>query len=145
MIFRQFSGCDSVRDISNGMKSATGNLNHLGINCAPAKSTEAYQNASRDSSVFRDIFHSLFQHFGQQALWQPWQRIKFCFKMRPLLDYDGLLPEFVNITDGKTTDNKAAFDIESHSHSIVEADWDCCDCSLLNNWDSSNVSFAVQP
>ena len=31
MIFCQFSNCDSVRDISNGLKSATGNLNHPGI------------------------------------------------------------------------------------------------------------------
>lgn len=172
MIFSQFSGCDSVRDISNGLKSATGNLNHLGINRAPSKSTVAYQNANRDSSVFRDIFYSLFQHFGQQALWQ---RRKFRFKMpiklldstlvsltlsiydwahytttkgavkmHTLLDYDSLLPEFVNITDGKTADNKAAFDIELHPHSIVVADRGYCDYSLLNNWDSSNVFFVVR-
>jgi len=34
MVFCQFSNCDSVRDISNGLKSATGNLNHLGISRA---------------------------------------------------------------------------------------------------------------
>ena len=56
MVFSQFSGCDSVRDISNGLKSATGNLNHLGISKAPSKSTVAYQNAHRDSSVFKEIF-----------------------------------------------------------------------------------------
>ena len=53
MMFCQFSGCDSVRDISNGLNSANGNLNHLGICRAPSKSTVAYQNANRDSSVFR--------------------------------------------------------------------------------------------
>ena len=67
MIFSQFSGCDSVRDISNGLKSATGNLNHLGISRAPSKSTVAYQNARRDSSVFREIYYMLLRHFGQQA------------------------------------------------------------------------------
>lgn len=35
MMFCQFSGCDSVRDISNGLNSANGNLNHLGICRAP--------------------------------------------------------------------------------------------------------------
>ncbi len=78
MIFCQFSGCDSVRDISNGLKSATGNLNHLGINRAPSQSTVAYQNAHRDSSVFREIFYMLFRYFGQQA---AWHRKKFRFKM----------------------------------------------------------------
>ncbi len=70
MVFCQFSNCNSVRDISNGLKSATGNLNHLGIIRAPSKSTVAYQNAHRDSNVFRDIFYALSRHFGQQAAWQ---------------------------------------------------------------------------
>lgn len=172
MIFSQFSGCDSVRDISNGLKSATGNLNHLGINRAPFKSTVAYQNAHGDSSVFRDTFYSLFQYFGQQALWQR-RKLRFkmpiklldstlvsltlsiydwahytatkgAVKMHTLLDYYSLLPEFVNITDGKTSDNKAAFDIEIHPHSIVVADRGYCDYSLLNHWDSSNVFFVVR-
>lgn len=33
--------------------------------------------------------------------------------MYTLLDYEYLLPEFMNITDGKVTDNNATFDIES--------------------------------
>lgn len=140
MVFSQFSGCDSVRDISNGLKSATGNLNHLGISRAPSKSTVAYQNANRDSGVFRMIFYGLFQYFGQQACWQrngfrfkmpiklldstlvsltlsvyDWAHYtaqKRALKMHTQLDYDSLLPEFVNITDDKVGDNKAAFDIE---------------------------------
>ncbi len=35
MLFCQFAKSQSVRDISNGLRSATGNLNHLGINKAP--------------------------------------------------------------------------------------------------------------
>lgn len=69
MVFSQFSGSDSVRDVSNGLKSATGNLNHIGISRAPSKSTIAYQNANRDSGVFRRIFYGLFQYFGLQACW----------------------------------------------------------------------------
>ena len=161
MVFIQFSGCDSVRDVSNGLKSATGNLNHLGISRAPSKSTVAYQNANRDSGVFRQIFYTLFHHFGQQASWQrksfrfkmpiklldstlvsltlsvyDWAHYttkKEAVKMHTLLDYDSLLPEFVNITDGKVTDNKAAFDIEINPFSIVVADRGYCDYSLLNH------------
>ena len=36
MIFCQFANCVSLREISNGLKSATGNLNHLGIARAPS-------------------------------------------------------------------------------------------------------------
>ena len=35
-------------DISNGLHSATSNLNHLGIEKAPSKSTIGYQNKNRD-------------------------------------------------------------------------------------------------
>ena len=172
MMFCQFSGCDSVRDISNGLNSANGNLNHLNISRAPSKSTVAYQNAHRDSRVFRDIFYELYRYFGQQA---QWERGKFRFKMpiklldsstvtltmslyewahyttkkgavkvHTLLDYDSLLPEFVNITDGKCGDNKAAFGIPVTPRSVVVADRGYCDFSLLNDWDSNNVFFVVR-
>ena len=44
MLFCQFAKSQSVRDISNGLRSATCNLNHLGIERAPSKSTISYQN-----------------------------------------------------------------------------------------------------
>ena len=157
MMFCQFSGCDYVRDISNGLNSANGNLNHLGICRAPSKSTIAYQNAKRGSAVFERIFYALLAHFGQQAVWQ---RTRFRFKMpiklldsytmslyewtlyttkksavkmHTLLDYDSLLPEFVNITDGKCGDNRGALDIPVSPHSVVIADRGYCDFSLLDN------------
>ena len=167
MMFCQFSGCDSVRDISNGLNSANGNLNHLGICRAPSKSTVAYQNAKRDSGVFRRIFYALLAHFGQQTIWQ---RTKFRFKMpiklldsstitltmslyewahyttkkgavkmHTLLDYDSLLPEFVNITDGKCSDNRGALDIPVSPHSVVVADRGYCDFSLLDYWDIDEI------
>ncbi len=40
MLFCQFAKSQSVRDISNGLRSATGNLNHLGIGKAPSKSND---------------------------------------------------------------------------------------------------------
>lgn len=154
------------------MKSATGNLNHLGISRAPSKSTVAYQNARRDSNVFRDIFYALFRHFGQQAAWQrkgfrfrmpiklldstlvsltmsvyDWAHYtakKGAVKMHTLLDYDCLLPDFVCITDGKVSDNKAAYEVDVKPHNIVVADRGYCDYGLLNHWDSNNVFFVVR-
>ncbi|MBB6463851.1 DUF4372 domain-containing protein [Flammeovirga kamogawensis] len=39
MLFCQFAKSQTIRDISNGLRSATGNLNHLGIQMSPSKST----------------------------------------------------------------------------------------------------------
>ena len=44
MLFCQFAKSQSVRDISNGLRSATGNLNHLGINRAPSQSNKPKHN-----------------------------------------------------------------------------------------------------
>jgi hypothetical protein len=48
VLFCQFAKSQSVRDISNGLRSATGNLNHLGVQSAPSKSSISYQNMHRD-------------------------------------------------------------------------------------------------
>ena len=56
MLFCQFAKSQSVRDISNGLRSATGNLNHLGVQTAPSKSTISYQNKHRDWELFRDYY-----------------------------------------------------------------------------------------
>ncbi len=66
MIFCQFADCVSLREISNGLHSANGNLNHLGISRAPSKSSLAYQNEHRCCSFFRDCYYALLDYFGQQ-------------------------------------------------------------------------------
>ena len=59
MLFCQFAKIQSVRDISNGLRSATGNLNHLGIVKAPSKSSVSYQNKHRDWTLFRYYYYKL--------------------------------------------------------------------------------------
>ena len=139
MLFCQFAKSQSVRDISNGLRSATGNLNHLGIDKAPSKSTISYQNKHRNWELFRDYYYQLLGSLGQQARfkqvkfkikskiflldattislclsifdWAKYKTAKGAVKMHTLLDFDGNLPAYVNITDGKTADNKGAYDI----------------------------------
>ena len=52
MLFCQFPKGQSVRDIRNGLRSATGNLNRLGVQKAPLKSRISYQNKRRDGELF---------------------------------------------------------------------------------------------
>jgi len=172
MLFCQFAKSQSVRDISNGLRSATGNLNHLGIQKAPSKSTISYQNKRRDWKIFRDYYYSLLSQLGQQSSfkrtkfrikskiflldsstislclslfdWAKYKTAKGAIKMHTLLDYDGNLPAYVNITDGKTADNKGAYDIPLLANSVVVADRYYNDFSLLNVWDSNSVFFVVR-
>jgi hypothetical protein len=61
MLFYQFAKSQSVRDISNGLLSATGNLNHLGVNKASSKSSISYQNKNRDFNLFKEYYFQLLQ------------------------------------------------------------------------------------
>lgn len=172
MLFCQFAKSQSVRDISNGLRSATGNLNHLGIQKAPSKSTISYQNKHRDWHLFKDYYYKLLSHLGQQMNvkqtkfrikskiflldsstislclslfdWAKYKTAKGAVKMHTLLDYDGNLPAYVNITNGKTADNKGAYDVPLLANSVIVADRYYNDFSLLNVWDSNSVYFVVR-
>ncbi|MBK6699283.1 MAG: DUF4372 domain-containing protein [Saprospiraceae bacterium] len=56
MVFMQLSGSSSIRDVANGLLSATGNLSHLGIYKSPLKSSISYINQSRSYEVFHNLY-----------------------------------------------------------------------------------------
>jgi hypothetical protein len=64
--------------------------------------------------------------------------------MHTLLDYDGNLPAYVNITDGKTADNKGAYEIPLIKRSVIVADRFYNDFSLLYTWNSNDVFFVIR-
>ena len=61
-----------------------------------------------------------------------------------MLDYDGNLPTYINITNGKTADNKGAYDVPLVKRSVIVADRFYNDFSLLNIWDSNQVFFVIR-
>ena len=69
---------------------------------------------------------------------------KGAVKMHTLLNYDGHLPAYVNVTDGKTADNKSAYDVPLLKGNVIVADRFYNDFSLLNVWDSSQIYFVVR-
>ncbi len=172
MLFCQFAKSQSVRDISNGLRSATGNLNHLGINKAPSKSTISYQNKNRSHELFKAYYFELLKSLGQHPKfrqtkfrikskiflldsttislclslfdWAKYKRAKGAIKMHTLLDFDGNLPAYINITNGKTADNKGAYEIPLLKGSVIVADRFYNDFSLLNIWDSKGVYFVIR-
>lgn len=172
MLFCHFAKSSSVRDISNGLRSATGNLNHLGISKAPSKSSISYQNQRRDSDLFKEMYYGLLKHLGQQASlrrvklkvkvpvylldstivslclsafdWATFRTKKGAVKMHTLLEYDGKLPVYVNITEGSVADNKGAYEIPLEKGSVIVADRYYNDFPLLNIWDSNGVFFVIR-
>ena len=132
MLFCQFSKLNPLRDICNGLKSASGNLNHLGVRKAPAKSSLAYQNQHRSWKVYRDYYFCMLKklsgmaNFGQTRFrikskillldattislclslfdWAVFRKRKGAIKLHTLLDFDGCLPVYVHMTERKVHD-----------------------------------------
>lgn len=172
MIFCQFADCVSLREISNGLHSANGNLNHLGMSHAPSKSNLAYQNERRNSAFFRDCYYALLNYFGQQVSfsgrkfrfknaayaldstvitlcaavydWARYTHAKGAVKLHTLLNFNTMLPEYVHITDGKSSDNIAAKEVRVAPGSIVVSDRGYFDTVLLSFWDSIKAFFVVR-
>ena len=79
MLFCHLAKSQSLRDISNGLRSATGNLNNLGNVHPPTKSNLGYQNKNRSWELFRDYYYALSKHLGQQA---GFKQVKFRIKSK---------------------------------------------------------------
>ena len=173
MIFLHLSKSSSLREISNGLKSATGNVNHMGITKIPSKSSLSYINAHRDWHFFRDLYFDLYSQLAsgmggyarkfkikkKRLLlldstlislcmsvfdWAKYKTTKGAIKLHTLLDYDTCMPEFVLFSEGKVHDARAAHMIPLPKDSLVVADRGYVDFKLLNNWDSSGNNFVVR-
>jgi hypothetical protein len=151
MVFLHFSKSNSLREISNGLKSATGNLNHLGVKRAPEKSSLCYINQKRDWKLFQGYYYCLLEKFAgrlgghQKKLriktkhlkiidstlislclelfdWAKYRKKKGAVKIHTVLDYDSCLPEYICITDGKVSDAVIAQKIKLSADSLIVAD-----------------------
>ncbi|WP_276974976.1 IS4 family transposase [Flavobacterium filum] len=173
MLFCNFSRATSLREITNGLLSIENNLVHLGIaNKCPKRSSLSYINKNRTSELFKEYYLKLFEKFSigetfkmkhsriRKKLylldssivtlslslfdWARYSHTKGAIKIHTLLDYEGCLPNFVLITDGKVGDATAAKLIDIPSNSVVVADRAYASFELLSQWDKKAIKFVVR-
>ena len=63
LLFCHLAGCDSLREIEDGLVSAVGKLQHLSTQ-AMGRTTLAYANEHRSYSIARDLYFRLLQTYG---------------------------------------------------------------------------------
>jgi hypothetical protein len=171
MLFCQFSKSNSVREVCNGMNSATGDLNHLGVTKAMNKSSLSYNNEHRSWELFRDMYFMLFDKLSPQLSnprkllpkrkiflldsttidlclnvfdWAKFRKRKGAIKLHTVLDFDTCMPTFVDMSDGKKHDIKAAHDMEFESGSIIVADRGYLDFKWLCQLNEKGIFFVVR-
>lgn len=173
MLFCHLAKAVSLREISNGLRSATGNLNHLGVDKAPSKSILSYQNKHRDWHLFCDFYHALLEQLEPSLSmrrkyavrlkrrifimdstviplclkifdWAKFRRRKGAIKLHTILDYDSTLPVFVHVTDGKKHDITVAKEVSFPPESVLVIDRAYVDYQWLAYLDSIKVFFVTR-
>lgn len=174
MLFCHISKAQSIREITNGLLSAAGNLNHLGIQGkTPSRSSLSYINEHRDWRMFREFYFLLkedIQHNGYLKRtnfkrikrkiymldstvislclkvfdWAKYRQEKGAIKLHTMLDYDGCMPSYLFMTAGKQSDVKHAQYILLPKRSVIVADRGYQDFSMLNDWDKNDIYFVIR-
>jgi len=173
MLFCRLSNAASCSDISNGLMSIAGNINHLGCKQAPSKSLVSYINKHRDHRLFEKFFYEVIDHLGQHVGfqkrnlkrltrqvflmdatviplcakvfdWAKFRQYKGAVKIHMVLDYQGFIPHFASITDGKVHESKMAKLVHFPAGSVVVFDRGYVDYKWLHDLDSRNIYFVTR-
>lgn len=132
LLFCHLAGCDSLREIEDGLVSAVGKLQHLSAQ-AMGRTTLAYANEHRSYSIARDLYFRLLQTYGHlfrargdqdyarpiyaldsttisvclsRFQWAHYRRAKGRFKLHTVLDQDMQMPVVMNMTTGNRANVK---------------------------------------
>lgn len=169
LLYAQTGGRDSLRDISNGTASIKEKLYHLGAK--PAKrSTLSDANHTRPWKIYEDVFFNTLGKVQNVAPkyklklprklylmdsttislclslfpWAEFRQKKGAVKIHTLLQADGSLPTFLNITNGKIHDAKAAKEIPIPKGSFLAIDRAYNDFEQYNHYNNNDIKFVTR-
>ena len=174
MLFLHLAKANSIREVTNGLKSITGNLNHLGIERkTPSRSSLSYINKHRDWRLFREFYFKLkndlqgrgylkrkiFNEIDKKIYlldstvislcikvfdWATYRKQKGAVKLHTLLDYDGLMPSYLFMTKGSQADVKHAQYMTMPPRSVIVADRAYEDFKMLFSWNRKEIDFVIR-
>ena len=169
MMFAHLTARSSLRDIASQLGAQTRRLYHLGVR-GVKRSTLSDANQDRPAEFFESVFHHLYAKCSVVApkkrfrfkckLYSfdstvvdlcltlfPWARFrknKGGIKLHTLLDHDGHLPAFVQVTDAKTPDLVVARLLKLPSGSITVFDRAYIDFAWFGRLDQNDQFFVTR-
>lgn len=169
MTFAQLSVRKNLRDIEKQFNFQKQKLYHLGIG-AVKRSTLSDANNDRPSDFFKDLFmhqyskcaavapahkfdfpHDLYSLDASTidlclslCPWAKFRKTKGGIKLHTLLDHNGHIPAFVDITDAKVTDIDQAKKIKLPQGAIVVMDRGYNDYKWFQELDTDGVWFITR-
>jgi len=170
MLFCQLAQAKSLREICGGLACTLGKLKHLGFHGSPNKSTLSYANAHRPWQMFEALFYQLLGLCRQAAPgkkfrfrnkllsldstlihlsltlfpWADYTRTKGAVKLHLLLDHDGYLPVFAQLTPARLHDVRIARALNFPPGSILVVDRGYVSYALFQRWCEEGVYFVTR-
>jgi hypothetical protein len=174
MLFFHLAKANSIREVTNGLLSIGGNLNHLGItNKTPSKSSLSYINEHRDWRMFREFYfeikkdlqsrgyltRKMFKNIDKKIYlldstmislclkvfdWATYRKQKGAVKLHTMLDYDGLMPSYLFMTKASQADVKHAHYMNMPRSSVIVADRAYEDFGMLYSWREDDIDFVLR-
>ena len=169
MMFAQLTGRSSLRDIVQQFEFHVAKLYHLGVDLVK-RSTLADANSKRPAAFFEALFQ---EHYAKCAAIAPSKKFRFknklysfdstvvdlCLSLFPwakfrttkggiklhtLVDHDGYIPAFIQITTAKVADVTVARLLDLPAFSIVVLDRAYLDFAWLYKLTQKNIFFVTR-
>jgi IS4 transposase len=167
----QAKGWDSLREVVTGFNTHISKLYHLGFSKKPSRSTISRVNASRNPEIYERFFYKLkevlqpklirkkFDFDLTKALkiidsttvelsikifkWAKFRYNKGALKIHTSFNLTDQIPEFINMTDGKTGDING-INFNSYHDCILTFDRAYIDFGWLSILDKNNVTYVCR-
>ena len=169
MIVGQLTGRDSLRDIVENMSAQTHRLYHLG-SAKLSRSNLSRINEEKPCTLYEALFGKLLHRCQSKAPkhnfrfsnllysldastidlclsvfpWADFRSTKGTIKLHVGLNHNGHIPEFVTVTEGKTSDIEAGRRIDFPRGSIVAIDRGYNDYSWFNSLTNKGIFFVTR-
>lgn len=171
MLFCQLADAQSLREITGGLASCEGRLEHWGMIVPPKRSTLAYANHHRPWQLFENVFYRTLERcrcelgnktkfpFKNPLLsidssvvtlalkmfpWASWSRQKGAVKLHLTLNHAGYLPEALVITTGTYSELTIARRRHYERGTILVMDKGFLDFRWFNQLNQSGVLFVTR-
>ncbi len=165
----QVTGRTSIRDVISNAKAQITKLYRMGIQVM-SRSTFSRVNNEQPWQLYQALFNKLYSRCQPLASkhsfkfqnklysmdastidlclnvfpWAEFRKAKGAIKLHAVLDHDGLIPAFIDITDGKTHDVNQGRKLRLPKGSIVTMDRGYLDYAWLHELDKQGVYFVIR-
>ena len=172
MSFAQLTNRRSLRDIESALEAQSHKQYHMGFRSPVRRATMAKANQNRDYRIYRDLAYYLIDIarplFVDEDLgldlnhaayvldsttidlclslfpWAEFRRTKGAIKVHTLIDLQGSIPVFIDITSGKVHDLKLLDRLVFEPGSIIIMDRGYTDFRRLYNLTLNAVFFVIR-